>query len=442
MSTQWTVEQVESLSPDAANLKRGKGLATLRKWQLLGKNEVALWGLCKGSGKNPYRAIIDLRKPAFKCSCPSRKFPCKHGLGLFLLYVNHASDFGTTDPPDWVADWLGKRDATEQRKATKAANANKPKTEAQLKAQEKRTAKRLEGVLAGLQELEVWLYDVLRLGIADLQQQSHQYFANRAARMVDAGAPGLGNMVKKLYDIQQYADWQDQTVAQLGYIFMTIKAFQNREQLQQPIQEDIKSLVGLNVKKEEVLQTKGITDTWMVLGIHHESVEQLTMRRTWLLGEKSQKTALLLDFSYGHTGFDRHYNSGQAFEGELCFYPSNLPLRAILKVKGANKDFPFITTIGHTNIEHMLADYANALAHYPFLDRFPTLLNYALIIRKKEQWWVIDDKEQAIPFNNTFQKHWRLLAISGGHRISLFGEWDGKQFLPLGAGEKRRWRAL
>lgn len=34
--------------------------------------EAAVWGLCQGSGKDPYQTQIDLIGPAFRCSCPSR----------------------------------------------------------------------------------------------------------------------------------------------------------------------------------------------------------------------------------------------------------------------------------------------------------------------------------------------------------------------------------
>jgi hypothetical protein len=29
--------------------------------------------------------------------------------------------------------------------------------------------------------------------------------------------------------------------------------------------------------------------------------------------------------------------------------------------------------------------------------------------------------------------HWKLFAVSGGHPIDLFGEWDGRALFPLGA---------
>jgi hypothetical protein len=35
--------------------------------------------------QTPDKTRVDLNCPAFKCNCPSRKFSCKHGLGLYLL---------------------------------------------------------------------------------------------------------------------------------------------------------------------------------------------------------------------------------------------------------------------------------------------------------------------------------------------------------------------
>ena len=42
---------------------------------------------CQGSGKNPYEVSCDLAEPSTpvgRCNCPSRKFPCKHSVGLML----------------------------------------------------------------------------------------------------------------------------------------------------------------------------------------------------------------------------------------------------------------------------------------------------------------------------------------------------------------------
>ncbi|MBW4639863.1 MAG: SWIM zinc finger family protein [Gloeocapsa sp. UFS-A4-WI-NPMV-4B04] len=91
----FTNAQILALAPDASSAKNGKTLATLRKWVSLGQNEQVIWGECQGSGKTPYQTQIDLTEIAFKCSCPSRKFPCKHGLGLLLLRSNEPAAFNS-----------------------------------------------------------------------------------------------------------------------------------------------------------------------------------------------------------------------------------------------------------------------------------------------------------------------------------------------------------
>ena len=87
----WTAEQILKLAPDAASAKAAQGLLAPKKWTSLGVDETAIWGACQGSGSNPYQTQIDLAEPAFKCSCPSRKFPCKHALALFLLFAEQPS---------------------------------------------------------------------------------------------------------------------------------------------------------------------------------------------------------------------------------------------------------------------------------------------------------------------------------------------------------------
>jgi len=84
LSTTWTADQIVALAPGRQRGADGQGLAAPRKWVTLGAARPR-WGECQGSGAQPYRTAIDLSGPAFKCTCPSRKLPCKHSLGLFLM---------------------------------------------------------------------------------------------------------------------------------------------------------------------------------------------------------------------------------------------------------------------------------------------------------------------------------------------------------------------
>src|SRR5687768_6563262 len=97
-----TLEAVLALAPDGASAQAARGLAAPAKWPLLGANAAAAWGECQGSGSKPYRTQVDLSGPAFRCSCPSRKFPCKHGLALLMMRAQAPDLFTTSDAPAWV----------------------------------------------------------------------------------------------------------------------------------------------------------------------------------------------------------------------------------------------------------------------------------------------------------------------------------------------------
>src|SRR5947208_10932233 len=117
MSSGWTRDRVLQLAPDASSAKSGQELANPRKWASVAGDETAIWGLCQGSGKNPYQTIIELGEPAFKCSCPSRKFPCKHGLGLLLQFASGPENFARVERPPWVVEWLSGRAERAKKKA-------------------------------------------------------------------------------------------------------------------------------------------------------------------------------------------------------------------------------------------------------------------------------------------------------------------------------------
>ena len=66
-----TVDAVLAMAPDEASVKAARGLASPGKWQTLGFDDAAAWGLCQGSGSKPYQVRVDFSGPACSCSCPS-----------------------------------------------------------------------------------------------------------------------------------------------------------------------------------------------------------------------------------------------------------------------------------------------------------------------------------------------------------------------------------
>ena len=89
--TRWSIDHVLALTSDPAVQRAARGLTTAGPWPEAGHSaegdQPIVWGLCRGSATHPYQVCADLSGPAYLCSCPSRKVPCKHGLGLLLMWA-------------------------------------------------------------------------------------------------------------------------------------------------------------------------------------------------------------------------------------------------------------------------------------------------------------------------------------------------------------------
>ena len=111
MDAPWTVEQVAAVAPGPPALAAAEPLAVARRWLATGCDARALWGRCLGSGREPYDTMVDHTLdgagPAWRCSCPSRRQPCKHALALLLLWVRGGVPPATAPPA--VAAWVAGR---------------------------------------------------------------------------------------------------------------------------------------------------------------------------------------------------------------------------------------------------------------------------------------------------------------------------------------------
>jgi len=431
----WTTEQVIALAPDPGAAKAGRELASERRWTGLGRSDVALWGECKGSAATPYQAEVDLSEtePAFKCSCPSRKFPCKHALGLFLIYAARPAALQEAQPPDWVQAWLESRKA----KAEKAAAPKKPaqpvdpeKAAAQAAQRaERRNARALEGV----EELNLWLHDLLREGLAELPRRPQSFWAVIAAHMVDAQVPGLARMVGDLSTIPNSGPgWPDRMLARLGRLQLLLEAARKVEELERGLQAEVRGALGFNESKEDVLsEGELVTDEWLVLGRVVTLDERLKSQRTWLRGKTTRRPCLVLDFAAGALALDQSLMTGTRFEGDVRFYPGSKPVRGL--VANRRGEYTKLETLGgDDSVESALNAYASMLAASPFFDRAPMSLENVLPHSDAGGWFVVDANGVAVRLAGG-PACWRIMSMSGGRRMAVFGEWDGVRLSPLSA---------
>lgn len=418
-------DQILTLAPDDSSRKAGKDLANPAKWSNTGFNETALWGECQGSGKNPYRAQVDLANIAFKCSCPSRKFPCKHGLGVLLLFARQKALFPETESPDWVKEWVDKRSEKAEKKQEKES---KP---VDAEAQAKRQQQRQKKVDGGIAELKLVLKDIVRNGILNMPEKASGLFSNLTRRMVDSQAPGLALMTRELSEINYYKDhWQTKFMDQLLRLHLAVTAFEKQESLSEDQQSEIRSLIGFTQGSDELKQQEGIADQWFVLGKETEQQDHLTVQRNWLYGMQSGKHALVLQF-YAYTQLpELNFTPGTALEAEITFYKGIDPFRAFVKSAGKTT---FPATL--TGLENWQAQQKAEKAFYissPFAGKRPYVIQQMKLARAEGQWFLSDDENKATAILCTQRQVHKMLAISGGAEFTavLLGE-EGV-FRPLG----------
>jgi hypothetical protein len=436
---QITANQVISMAPDASSTAAGKKLANVKHWQHIGQNADALWGECQGSAL--YQVRIALPTLTIQCSCPSRKQPCKHGLGLLLLAANMPDAVPVSDPPEWITAWLVKRAAASKRKETQEASKA---TQSPTATQRKTAEKRLAQVNKGIELLDLWLNDLVRNGLGSLETQPSTIWEKQAAQMVDAQAQGLASYLRHLATIPNASpNWPEKLLAQLGKLALLSQAFHRIEQLDAAMQEDIRQLIGWNLKEEEVLaHGEHITDNWLILGQALEDIERGRAQRTWLLGTTTRRSALLLQFSFAGEPFSVHYQLGSCQKAELVYWPSVQPQRALIAARqGEMEQFPECLP-GVETIAAFLDDVASTLAHLPWRDRFLCTLCQVTPVydETSNRWHICDQHGQALPLVKG--EYWQLLALSGGAPIDLAGEWNGEALLPLGVLVNRTYHIL
>ena len=423
-----------ALAPDASASKAGQGLASPRSWSGLGQDERAVWGLCQGSGKKPYQTQVDLSEPAFKCSCPSRKFPCKHALGLLLLWAA-SGEVPVAPRPVWVEEWLASREQRAERAAVRAEQPVKPPDPA---AQAKRAAQREERVAAGVGELRQWLSDLVRRGLAEAQREPWQFWELTAARMVDAQASGLATRVRRIGNAPYSAGdaWAERMLEEASLLQLLGEAYERRELLSEPTQADVRQLVGWSVPTEEVLAGERVRDTWAVVGQVVTEDERLRSQRTWLRGETTRRDALILLFAPAGQVLDPGVVFGTAVDAELVFYPGAAPLRAL--VADRHGDPVVLERLpGYASVADALAARAAVLALNPWLDRFPVALRGVVPARVGERWALVDPSGGALQLARR-RDWWELAAVSGGHAIDVFAEMDGEELTVISAASERR----
>ncbi|MCI6581814.1 MAG: SWIM zinc finger family protein, partial [Oscillospiraceae bacterium] len=184
-----TDELVRSLAPNTSAVSNGQKISRSGGFISLCRSEdkTLIFGECKGSGSKPYNTSADFSgdSPVFRCSCPSRQFPCKHSLAIMFEWLA-GKEFKVSEVPDDIAAKRGKI----AKKAEKAAAAESaPDSEKKKKTNKAAVTKKLKKQAEGLDLAENFVNDILNRGISSVNSSSAMQYKNIAKQLGDYYLP-------------------------------------------------------------------------------------------------------------------------------------------------------------------------------------------------------------------------------------------------------------
>lgn len=420
----WTTERVLGLAPDAASVKAARGLTRVSTWSELGCTDSLVFGRCQGSGKTPYQVSVDLTEPAFKCSCPSRKFPCKHGLALLLLWVEHGDAVGD------VAEAAGFADDWQQERSTRAATRQaRAETPVDPVAQAARQAEREATMTAGLEDLRRWMADLVRNGVADLRSRPYAFWDDAAARLVDAQVPGLADRVRDVGGLLAGRDdWPDVLVAEMGRWHLAVDAWSRRADLPAATAADLRAYLGWPWRSDEAAALPTVADEWIVAGVAQGDDDgRISSQRTWLWGRSTQRWGVVLDFAAAGASLRVAQVVGSVVTDAVRAYPGSDPVR--MAFSGAEAVGAERATVPGTTVDEAVDGVAGVLAADPWRARVPVALTAVVLVDDGQGWWLADATGR-LPLAAGVEP-WDLLARSGGGPAAVVAEWEAGVVRPL-----------
>ncbi len=207
-------EFINSTAPNQNAILNGWGMVRKNSFVKynISQDETVLFGECIGSGASNYLTSADFIKsdsPVFRCTCPSRQFPCKHSLGLMYAYAS-GKKFTVDAIP---ADLLEKRDKVEKReekkkeKAAEAASADSGVLQettgapavpaAPKKVNKPALVKKIKAQLDGLELLDKIISSILQGGFGTMNEKSLKILEDQAKQLGNYYIPGAQTALRR-----------------------------------------------------------------------------------------------------------------------------------------------------------------------------------------------------------------------------------------------------
>lgn len=206
-------QQIAALAPNGNAMTNGRKISSGGKFvsRMRSEDDTFYMGECKGSGKSNYVVSADFveeDKPVFRCSCPSRQFPCKHSLAL-MFEMAAQKEFPVGEIPRDILDKREKKQARDSKKAD-PAGAKRAVSEKSSKAGKAARTKKIKKQLEGLELMKQLTDQLMHTGLSSMGSVSLKSYRDLAKQLGDYYLPGPQSYFNRLVlEMEAYQKDQD-----------------------------------------------------------------------------------------------------------------------------------------------------------------------------------------------------------------------------------------
>ena len=194
-------QQIAAFAPNANAVSNGRKISAGGGFvsRMRSADDSFYMGECKGSGKSNYVVSADFADedhPVFRCSCPSRQFPCKHSLAL-MCEMAAGKDFVLGEIPADILDKREKKQAREKKK-TESTGEKKPVSEKSVRAGKAAKTKKIKKQLEGLRLMKQLTDQLMNTGLSSMGSVFLKNYRDLAKQLGDYYLPGPQNYFNQL----------------------------------------------------------------------------------------------------------------------------------------------------------------------------------------------------------------------------------------------------
>ena len=453
----WTVEHVAAVAPSPNQFAAGDEASDVRRWAGAGHAGDLLWGTYRGGQAEPYDTWVDIgpvhrdgAEPKSRCSCPSRKVPCKHSLALLLLWVRHQLAEGLdADIPVAVSAWssrhrgavaaepitdparlpAGPGTATDVDIAGDSQVGSSPDPPPVEPPGTNGRDDRVERMASGLGELDRWLHDRVRSGLSDPALAKYATWDHLAARLVDAQAGALANRVRRMAGLVGASpDWHGELLAEMAMLHLLARGGRTLATLPDPLADTLAMAVGWQVRQADVLGGVPESDVWDVVGRSDTREDRIVVRRTWLRGRTSGRLAMALCFAAYRQSLDVSMPVGSSFDADVHRYPGP-SLRVLVGERRPDTVVAQHPAPPGGNLATACHQLGDVLAAEPWAEHVALTVRAALT--RSGGRWVLADEHGALGCCAGPRALAAVLCESGGRPADMTVEWTPAGLIPL-----------